>query len=122
MRFVSATWTVKVRDREGNRGQAKGQKGLTLQLRAREVSCYAGHRSRDTGEILLEYIVYLSSHQPWNNLDFVFCSIATLHATKKWLFISDVETRLNVTKLLDKLASYDHEQVALSLGNFYNKM
>ena len=48
-----------------------------------------------------------------NNLEFVSYSIASLHATKKWLFISDVETRLNVTKLLDNLASYDHEQVLL---------
>ena len=48
------------------------RKGLTLHLRAGEVSCYAGHRSRDTGGIILEYIVYLSSPQTWNNLDFVF--------------------------------------------------
>ena len=71
--------------------------------------------SRDTGETILEYIVYLPALRHRIILILFSCSIATLHATKKWLFISDVETRLNVTKLLDNLASYDHEQVALSL-------
>ncbi|KAI0214810.1 hypothetical protein LSAT2_000031 [Lamellibrachia satsuma] len=37
-------------------------------------------------------------------------SIATVHKMQKWLFVSDVETRLNVTKLLHSLSSYNHDE------------
>ena len=44
-----------------------------------------------------------------------FCSILTVPKTQKWLFVSDVETRLNVTKLLHSLSSYNHDEVMFNL-------